>query len=145
MPDDERNPLEILQDVNHSELGQISPGYSPYNPDLQSWNRGRALGRSGDSYQTQTTIGQPEFTARESGDLSVAAREAAVNLGDYPDITKEYEEAKQRNMDFTATKASALKTQTNNKNTPNLHENDNNLEHDKANIKEQGKENDRGR
>lgn len=80
MPDDEKRPSDVFADVNPSELGQLSPGYTPYNPNLQSWNRGRALGRGGDSYRTQQSSTQPEFTALESEDLSAAAREIAVHL-----------------------------------------------------------------
>mgnify|MGYP007095240495 CR=1 FL=1 len=80
MPDDEKRPSDVFTDVNPSELGRLSPGYTPYNPDLQSWNRGRALGRGGDSYRTQQSSTQPEFTALECEDLSAAARETAVHL-----------------------------------------------------------------
>ena len=80
MPDEEHKKPEILQDVDPSNLGQLSPGYTPYNAELQSWNRGRSLGGGGGSYQTGRSSSLPEFTALESEDLSAAAKEAAVHL-----------------------------------------------------------------
>lgn len=76
----EREEQNLLQDVDPSKLGQLSPGYTPYNPELQSWNRGRSLSRGGDNYQAGRASGQPEFTALESEDLSAVAKEYAVHL-----------------------------------------------------------------
>ena len=80
MPDEEHKKPEILQDVDPSNLGQLSPGYTPYNAELQSWNRGRSLGGGGGSYQTGRSSSLPEFTALESEDLSAAAKEYAGYL-----------------------------------------------------------------
>ena len=76
---DEEQP-KFLEDVDPSKLGQLSPGYTPYNPELQSWNRGRVIGGDGKNYQRDQASGQPVVTDHQYEDLHEAAKEATVHL-----------------------------------------------------------------
>lgn len=137
MPDEKRIPPEILKDVNPSELGQLSPGYTPYNPELQSWNREKALGRGGSSYQTQKSSSTPEFTALESDDLIKAARESAEHLEQSPDITK------LPGNEFIENKLDNLANDKDN--SSNIHEDDKNRVHNRNRTRDQKEETDHER
>lgn len=77
---DEEQKQPVLEEVNPSELGQLSPGYTPYVAKPQNSNRGKELSRGGESRQLGKATGQPQFTELESQDLSAAAQETAVHL-----------------------------------------------------------------
>ena len=98
MANEERGQQQVFQDVNPSELGQLTPSYTPYNSESQNQNRGRGggLGREGENRQLGKATGQPRFSEMPSEDGLKAAKEAAKNLSQHQDFATPQQTAQQQ-------------------------------------------------
>lgn len=141
MANDEHKQQQVFQDVDPTNLGQLSPGYTPYL-ELQNQNRGRGRGLSsgGTDHQLGKATGQPQQTEMGSEKLLEAGQAAAKNLKQYPDITASRDEAAQTEKNFVASHVNTLQDKANQKTTSKLHESDKNLVQDKKQEKDQDKE-----
>lgn len=126
---DERQ-RDILQDVDPSQLGQLSPGYTPATPGLQSQSRGRELSRGGESRQLGKATGQPQQTEMGSEGLLKAGQEAAKNLNEYSRTSEK--ELQQKSDSYAADRVTTeVKATGKHESTSNVHESDKDLAHNK--------------